>query len=177
MFENLPAWLKCMLIIWQHSYLWGVGKVNEQLHGSLVNVPDNHFSLSALCQLSSKHRPAEDIRTQPQCFQGWPFLQKMCTCESQRRSFIPEVRAAGGQDDTMSINLLGAHHQHHITKLPVFSQQVDHFQGLPRVFVWHIRHPCWLGDPFRELIGVPQSTAAGDVHSSGVLTCTGGPSQ
>lgn len=75
----------------------------------------------------------------------------------------------------MSINLLGAHHQHHITELPVLPQQVDHLQGLPWVFVRDVGHACWLGDPFGELVRVPQSAAAGDVHSSGVLTCTGGP--
>lgn len=75
----------------------------------------------------------------------------------------------------MSVNLLGTHHQHHIAELTVFPQQVDHLQGLPRVFVRNIGHACWLGDPFRELVGVPQSTAAGDVHSSGVLARAGGP--
>lgn len=75
----------------------------------------------------------------------------------------------------MSIDLLGTNHQDHITELTVFSQQVDHFQGLPWVFVRNIGHACRLGDPFRELVGVPQSTAAGDVHSSGVLACAGGP--
>lgn len=88
---------------------------------------------------------------------------------------VPEIGAAGRQDHTMSINFLGTHHQHHITELAVFSQQIDHLQGLPWVFVWYIGHSCWLGDPFRELVGVPQSTAAGDVHSCGVLACVGGP--
>lgn len=75
----------------------------------------------------------------------------------------------------MSINLLGPDDQHNIAKLPVFSQQVDHLQGLPRVFVRDIGHTGGLGDPFREFIGVPQGTAAGDVHSCGVLACAGGP--
>lgn len=88
---------------------------------------------------------------------------------------VPEVGAAGGQDHAVSVNLLGTHHQHHVTELAVFSQQVDHFQGLPRVFVRDVGHACRLGDPFGELVGVPQSTAAGDIHSSGVLACAGGP--
>lgn len=91
------------------------------------------------------------------------------------RLFVPEVRAAGRQDNSVGVNLLGTHHQHHVTELTVFSQQVDHLQGLPWVFIRDIGHACRLGDPFRELVGVPQSTAAGDVHSSGVLTCAGGP--
>lgn len=88
---------------------------------------------------------------------------------------VPEVGAAGRQNNAMGVNLLGTHHQHHITELTVFPQQVDHLQCLPRMFVRDVGHACRLGDPFRELVGVPQCTAAGDVHSSGVLTCAGGP--
>lgn len=90
---------------------------------------------------------------------------------------VPEVGAAGRQNHAVSVNLLGANHQHHITELAVFSQQVDDFQGLPRMFVGDVGHARRLGDPFRELVGVPQGTAAGDVHSSGVLACAGGPNR
>lgn len=75
----------------------------------------------------------------------------------------------------MSINLLGAHHQHHVAELPVFPQKVDHLQGLPWVLVRDVGHGRGLGDPLWELVGVPQSTAAGDVHSSSVLACAGDP--
>lgn len=43
-------------------YLWCVSKVNKQLHGSLINITDNHFCLSALCQLASEHRPEQNIK-------------------------------------------------------------------------------------------------------------------
>lgn len=88
---------------------------------------------------------------------------------------VPEIGAAGRQNDSMGVNLLGTDHQHHITEFTVFPQQVDHLQCLPRMFVRDVRHACRLGDPFRELVGVPQGAAAGDVHSCGVLTCAGGP--
>lgn len=39
------------------SDLWGVGEVDEQLHGALVNVTDHHLGLAALGQLTSKHGP------------------------------------------------------------------------------------------------------------------------
>ena len=40
------------------GYLRGVGEVDEQLHGPLVDVSDHHLRLPALRQLSSKHGPA-----------------------------------------------------------------------------------------------------------------------
>ena len=44
-----------------------------------------------------------------------------------------------------------------------------------RVLVRDVGHACGLGDPLRELVGVPQGAAAGDVHSRGVLACAGSP--
>lgn len=90
-------------------------------------------------------------------------------------ALLPEVGAAGRKDDAMGIDFLGAHHQYHIAELTVLPQQVNHLQGLPRVFVRDVRHARRLGDAFGKLVRVPQSAAAGDVHSSGVLTCAGGP--
>lgn len=89
--------------------------------------------------------------------------------------WVPEIGAAGGQNDSMGIDFLGADHQHHVAEFSVFPQQVDHLQCLPRMFVRDVRHARRLGDPFGELVWVPQSAAAGDVHSGGVLTCAGGP--
>lgn len=85
------------------SYLRGVGKVNKQLHGSLIDVPDHHFSLSALCQLSSKHRPKNISQTQTQA-QAFKFHLK----EGQRDStvFFPTwskgCRQTGSHDEHKS---------------------------------------------------------------------------
>lgn len=38
-------------------YLWGVGEVYKQLHGTLVDVPDHHFCLPTFCQLACEHSP------------------------------------------------------------------------------------------------------------------------
>lgn len=45
------------IVLQVSSYLRGVGKVDEQLHGSLINVTNDNLSLSALCQFSGKHGP------------------------------------------------------------------------------------------------------------------------
>lgn len=58
-------------------YLWSVGKVNEQLHGSLIDVTDNHFRLSALCQLSSEHRPEENMEIKR--YYSWYYECSNCT--------------------------------------------------------------------------------------------------
>ena len=92
-----------------------------------------------------------------------------------RQRLVPEVGATGGQDDPVGVDLLGAHHQHHVAELSVLPQQVDHLQGLPRMLVRNVGHACGLGDPLRELVGVPQGAAAGDVHSRGVLACASSP--
>lgn len=104
---------------------------------------------------------------------AFPFHPKCVTCSP----FLPEVGAAGGENDSVGVDLLSAHDQHHVAELPVLPEQVDHLQGLPRVLVGDIGHARGLGDALGQLVGVPQGAAAGDVHSRGVLACTDGPGE
>lgn len=156
-------------------YLRGVGEVDEQLHGSLVDVADDHFRLPALRQLPGEHRPEETHAERHSRYSGGVLHPASRPERFLLPLPVPEVRAAGGQDDAVGVDLLGAHHQHHVAELPVLPQQVDDLQGLPRVLVRDVGHACGLGDALRELVGVPQGAAAGDVHSGGVLACAGDP--
>lgn len=116
-----------------HGDLRGVGKVDEQLHGTLVDIPDHHLCLPGLGQLPGEHGS--------------------------------EVGAAGRQDHPVGVDLLGAHHQHHIAELAVLAQQVDDLQGLARVLVGDVGHARGLRHPLGQLVGVPEGAAAGHVHS------------
>lgn len=53
--EKASSWQQGLDISLFHSDLRGVGKVDEQLHGPFINVPDHDLRLPRLCQLPSEH--------------------------------------------------------------------------------------------------------------------------
>lgn len=99
-------------------------------------------------------------------------LPTLCQLPSEHGS---EVRAAGGQDHPVGIDLLSTYHQHHITQLPVLPEKIDDFQSLSRVLVGDVRHTSGLRHPFRQLVRISQCASAGHIHSGLPWSSTGTP--
>lgn len=53
--EEASSWQQGLHVALFHGDLRGVGEVDEQLHGALVDVPDHHLGLPRLRQLPGEH--------------------------------------------------------------------------------------------------------------------------